>query len=164
MTKQCYIHSSFNIVLCLSLHVHDCVENVLKCFYVHDIKVMIEEIGLKFPENTLLYPIIGQTKIRKLLLTGLETKHNITVLWHHVIQFFTTNIQGATSFTTIPTKKSYMFFLYPWSISKKRRCCDVAVTQINYPSLNKQDSIEQARGRFHEEGTSQDFYAIWYEI
>jgi len=33
-------------------------------------------------------------------------------------------------------------------------CCDVAVTQINYPILkqNTQDSIEQARGRSHEEG------------
>jgi hypothetical protein len=44
---------------------------------------MVEEIGLpirKFPENTLLYPIVGQTKIRNLLLTGLETKHNIIVL------------------------------------------------------------------------------------
>ena len=30
-----------------------------------------------------------------------------------------------------------------------RSCCDVAVAQINYPSLkhNTQDSIEQARGR-----------------
>jgi len=38
-------------------------------------------------------------------------------------------------------------------------CCDVAVTQINYPSLkhNTQDSIEQARGRSHEEGSSQIF-------
>jgi hypothetical protein len=25
-------------------------------------------------------------------------------------------------------------------------CCDVAITQINYPSLNKQYSIEQAKG------------------
>jgi phage gp36-like protein len=31
-------------------------------------------------------------------------------------------------------------------------CCDVAVTQIIYLSLNKQDSTEQARNRFHEEG------------
>jgi len=31
------------------------------------------------------------------------------------------------------------------------------VTQINYPSLNKQDSIEQAMGRFHEEGLVQIF-------
>jgi len=32
-------------------------------------------------------------------------------------------------------------------------CCDVAVAQINYPSFkhNTQDSIEQARGRSHEE-------------
>jgi hypothetical protein len=38
-------------------------------------------------------------------------------------------------------------------------CCDVAVTQINYPSLkhNTQDSIEQARGRSHKEGSSQIF-------
>jgi hypothetical protein len=41
----------------------------------------------------------------------------------------------------------------------KLHCCDVAVTQINYPSLkhNTQDSIEQARGQSHEEGLSQIF-------
>jgi hypothetical protein len=31
------------------------------------------------------------------------------------------------------------------------------VTQINYPSLNKQDSIEQARGRSHKKGLVQIF-------
>jgi len=38
-------------------------------------------------------------------------------------------------------------------------CCDVAVAQINYHSFkhNTQDSIEQARGRSHEEGSSQIF-------
>ena len=36
-------------------------------------------------------------------------------------------------------------------------CCNVAVTQINYPVLNKQDSIEQARGRFHEKDLIQVF-------
>jgi len=38
-------------------------------------------------------------------------------------------------------------------------CCDVAVTQINYPSFkhNTQDSIEQARSRSHEEDSSQIF-------
>jgi hypothetical protein len=32
-------------------------------------------------------------------------------------------------------------------------CCDVVVVQINYPSFkhNTQDSIEQVRGRSHEE-------------
>jgi len=49
-----------------------------------------------------------------------------------------------------------MFFLYLWSVGK---CCDVAVSQINYHNLkhNTQDSIEQARGRSHEEGSSQIF-------
>jgi hypothetical protein len=38
-------------------------------------------------------------------------------------------------------------------------CCDVAVAQINYPNLkhNTQDSIEQARGRSHEENLVQIF-------
>ena len=38
-------------------------------------------------------------------------------------------------------------------------CCDVAVAQINYPSLkhNTQDSIEQARDRSHDEDSSQIF-------
>jgi hypothetical protein len=37
------------------------------------------------------------------------------------------------------------------------KCCDVAVTQINHLSLNKQDSIEQVRGRSHKEGLVQIF-------
>jgi hypothetical protein len=43
---------------------------------------MAGEIGLsirKLPENTSLYLIVGQTKTKKLLLTGLKTKHNVTV-------------------------------------------------------------------------------------
>ena len=38
-------------------------------------------------------------------------------------------------------------------------CYNVAVAQINYPSLkhNTQDIIEQTRGRSHEEGSSQIF-------
>jgi hypothetical protein len=85
MIKQRYIHYSLNVVLCLPLHVHVCVENVLKhvFFYVHDIKVMAKEIGLltrKFLENASLYLVLGQTKTKKLLLTGLETKYNVTVL------------------------------------------------------------------------------------
>jgi hypothetical protein len=74
VTEQSYIQSSLDVVLCLPLHIHDGVENVLKhvLFYVHDIKVMVEEIGLpikKLPKDTSLYPIVGQTKTKKLLLT-----------------------------------------------------------------------------------------------
>jgi hypothetical protein len=38
-------------------------------------------------------------------------------------------------------------------------CCEVTIVQINYPSLkhNTQDSIEQARGRSHEEGSVKIF-------
>jgi hypothetical protein len=46
-------------------------------------KVMVEKIGLlirKLLENTSLYLVVAQTKIRKLLLTKLETKHNVTIL------------------------------------------------------------------------------------
>jgi hypothetical protein len=46
----------------------------------------------------------------------------------------------------------------PWSFDNKA-CCDIAVAQINYPNLkhNTQDSIEQARGRSHEEDLVQIF-------
>jgi len=72
--EQSYIQSSLDVVLCLPLHIRDGVENVLKhvLFYVHDVKVMAEEIGIpirKLSKDTLLYPIMGQTKTRKLLLT-----------------------------------------------------------------------------------------------
>jgi len=39
---------------------------------VHDVKVMMEEIGLpikKLPKDTSLYPIVGQIKTMKLFLT-----------------------------------------------------------------------------------------------
>jgi len=36
-------------------------------------------------------------------------------------------------------------------------CCNVVVAEINYPSLNKQDCIKQARGWSHEEGLVQIF-------
>jgi len=85
VTKQSYIHSSLDVVLCFLIHVYNCVENVLKydLFYMYDIRVMTGDIGLpirKLLENTLLYPIIGQTKTMKLLLTRLKTKHNVIVL------------------------------------------------------------------------------------
>ena len=75
-------------------HVYNRVENIFKhiFFNMHDIKVMAEKIGFpirKLLENSLLYPIMGQTKTRKLLLIGLKTKHNVIILCHHVIQFFT---------------------------------------------------------------------------
>jgi len=66
-------------------------------FNVHDVNVMAEKIGLpikKLPKDTSLHPIMGQTKTRKLLLTWLETKHNVTVLWHNIKQFFTEKMRG----------------------------------------------------------------------
>jgi hypothetical protein len=92
VTKQRYIHSSLDVILCLSLHVHDHVENVSKhvFFYMHNVKVMTEKIGLpirKLIENISLYPVIGQTKTKKLRLTGLENQtqchHSLTP--HHTI-------------------------------------------------------------------------------
>jgi hypothetical protein len=44
---------------------------------------MAKEIGFpirKLPENTSLYLVLAQIKTRKLLLTRLETKHNVTIL------------------------------------------------------------------------------------
>jgi hypothetical protein len=51
--------TSFIVVICLPLHVHNHVENVLKyvLFYVHNSKVIVEKIGLsirKFSQNTSL--------------------------------------------------------------------------------------------------------------
>jgi hypothetical protein len=67
VTEQSYIQSSLDVVLYPPLHIHDGVQNVLK-----DVKVMAEETDLpirKLPKDTSLYPIMGQTKTRKLLLT-----------------------------------------------------------------------------------------------
>ena len=85
VTKQSYTYYIFDVVLCLPLHIHNCVNNVLKhvLFHMHNIKVMIEEMGLpirKILENTSFYPIMGQIKTKKLLLTELKIIHNVIVL------------------------------------------------------------------------------------
>jgi len=48
MTKQSYIHSSINVVLCFPLHVYNHAKNVIKhiIFYVYNFKVMTKKIGL----------------------------------------------------------------------------------------------------------------------
>jgi len=99
VTKQRYINSSLDVVFCLRLHIHDRIEYVLirVIVYVHDVKIMTEEIGLpirKLLENRSFYLVVGQTKTRKLMLTRLKTKHNVTILWHHIIQFFTEKTRG----------------------------------------------------------------------
>jgi hypothetical protein len=76
---------------------------------------MTEEIGLsirKLPENTLLYPVVGQIKIRKLLLIGLET--NTMSPYSYITSYNSSpeRCEGATSFLIMPIKKSFMFFLY----------------------------------------------------
>jgi hypothetical protein len=91
VTKQKYIHSSLNVVLCFPFHVHHRIKNIFKyvLFYMYEIKIRAEESINKLLKNTLLYSIVGHTKTRKLLLTELKTKHNVIVLRYHAIQFFT---------------------------------------------------------------------------
>ena len=53
---------------------------------------MIEDISLsvrKLLKITSLYPIIGHTITRKLLLIRLKIKYNVFILQDYVIQFFT---------------------------------------------------------------------------
>ena len=76
--------------------------------------------------------------------------------------------------STVASKNSVSFFFWITANKNNRQAqelknylpgngakiyCDVAVAQINYPSFkhNTQDSIEQARGRSHEEDSSQIF-------
>ena len=117
VTKQRHIHSSLDIVLYLLFHVYDCIENVVKhvIFYLHDVKVMAKEIGFpirKLLENTLLYLVVGQTKTRKFMLIGLETKHNVTILWHHVIWFFTRKMWGCNILFNSTNKKNHFCSFY----------------------------------------------------
>jgi uncharacterized membrane protein len=85
VTKQRYIYSSLDVVLCLPFHVHNYVENIFKhdLFNLHDIKVMVEKIVFpikKLLENKSLYTIVSQIKTKKLLLIELKIKHNVIIL------------------------------------------------------------------------------------
>jgi hypothetical protein len=71
---------------------------------------MAEKIGLpirKLLKNSSFYPIMGQIKTRKLLLTWLKTKHNVTVLWYNIMQFSPERCGDATSFSTLPINNGY---------------------------------------------------------
>jgi len=63
--------------------------------------------------NTSLYPIVGQTKTKKILLTGLETKHNVVVLWHYIIQFLIEKTQGYNILFNSANKKMIYILSIP---------------------------------------------------
>jgi hypothetical protein len=92
VTEQSYIQSSLDVVICLPLHIHNGVENIFKhvLFYVHDVKVMTEKIGLpirKLLKDTSSYPIVDQTKTKKTsaYLIGDQTQCHRTLIQHHAI-------------------------------------------------------------------------------
>jgi hypothetical protein len=61
---------------------------------------------------------VGHIKTRKLLL--LDWKSNTMLSYCETISYNSSPnyINGATSLSIIPTKKSFMFFLYLWSVGK----------------------------------------------
>jgi hypothetical protein len=80
---------------------------------------MTKEVSLpirKLLKNTSFYPIMGNTKIRKILLTELKTKHNVFILRDHVIQFFILRNQwyNIPFNSTYKEILSFLFLLYDW--------------------------------------------------
>ena len=92
VTKQRYIQSSLDVVLCLPLHIHDGVENVLKhvIFNVHDVKVMAKEdwsSNKKAPKRYFVLPNYGsnQNQRTSAYLIGDQTQCHRTLIQHHAI-------------------------------------------------------------------------------
>jgi len=129
VTKQKYIHYSLHVVLCLPFYIYNYVKNIFKhaLFNMHDIIIMTEEISLpirKLLKNTLLYPIVGHTKTRKLLLNELKNKYNVIVLWYHVIQFFTQRYRWCNISFNSTNKEVLYVLIISWqepSVVKKKR-------------------------------------------
>jgi hypothetical protein len=76
---------------------------------------MAEKIGLpirKLPKDTSLHPIMGQTKTGNFCLPDWRlntmSPYSDTTLNNSSPE----RRGGATSFSTLPTKKSFLFFLY----------------------------------------------------
>jgi len=44
----------------------------------------------------------------------------------------------------------FLFVFFSFFSFGLEHCYDIAIAQMNYPSLNKQDSIKQVRTRSHE--------------
>jgi hypothetical protein len=83
------------------------------------------------------------------------------------ITYFSEKLNGATLnyptydkelYAVVRALETWQHYMWPREFVI-HTCCDVMVAQINYPSFkhNTQDSIEQAMGRSHEEGSSQIF-------
>ena len=56
---------------------------------------------------------MGQTKTRKLLLTWLETKHNVIVLWYNIIQFFMKKTWGCNILFNSANKEIFYVLYVP---------------------------------------------------
>jgi hypothetical protein len=79
VTKERYIYSFLDVVICLSFHVNNRVENIFKhvLFNVHDIKVMTEEIGLsirKFSRKHLALFNYGSNQNQKTFAYRIENQ------------------------------------------------------------------------------------------
>ena len=117
VTKQRYIPFSLDVVLFLSLHVHNRVENILKhvLIYVRDIKVMTEKIGLKKESSNKILLFTQLWVIPKLGNFYLpDWKPNIMSLYSDTTSCnsLLERYGGATSFSILPIKKSFLLFLY----------------------------------------------------
>ena len=63
---------------------------------------------------------MGQTKTRKLLLTWLETKYNVTVLWYNIMQFFTRKTRGCNILFNSANKEIFYVLSVPvimWQVT-----------------------------------------------
>jgi len=122
VTKERYIHSSFYVVFCPLFHVHHHGKNIFNNVYIHThthththMTSKLYGISLsirKLQKNTLLYPIIGRTKTRKLVLTIMKIKYNALVLRDHIIQFFTRRYWRCNIPFNSTYKKSFLFFFF----------------------------------------------------
>ena len=85
---------------------------------------MVEEISLlirKLPKNTLFNLVVGRTKTRKLVLSELKIKHNVLYCETTSYNYSPNGIDSSTFISTPSTKKSFLFFMYLWSVGKNLR-------------------------------------------
>ena len=71
------MNSSLLVIIYLPFHMHYHVKNIFKhvFFDMHDIQILAKKISFlirKLSKNNSLYPIVGNTKTRKLLFGGLK--------------------------------------------------------------------------------------------
>jgi hypothetical protein len=126
VTKQIYVYSGFDVALCFSFHIHNHVKNVFKNVFLQCVWHQCYD-GENWSSNKKGQKILHfiqlwvKPKSRNLYLPDWKPNTMLSFYDSTSYNYSSNGNSGATFISTLPIKKSFLFFLYLWSVYKNRQ-------------------------------------------